>query len=178
MKMIFFSRTKERLSSHDSSEFSRNAQDVSGQLQYSKYTKGANKLVSNHSVPNHNLVNALIIVVEQLSQLETHPLAKPTRPTSEALDSSVKRTNFVCVFMYFLDPSMHAQTFVPSCHRRSFNYTFDQSHSHKNTFGCGFCFFWQPRFFKESFTCFSRHSIRAVLFNRFIYRFDTDFKCP
>ena len=45
--------------------------------------------------------------MEQLSQLETHPLAKPTRPTSEALDSSVKKTNFICVFMYFLDLSMH-----------------------------------------------------------------------
>ncbi len=45
--------------------------------------------------------------MEQLSQLKTHPLAKPTRPTSEALDSSVKRTNFICVFMYFPDLSVH-----------------------------------------------------------------------
>ncbi len=45
--------------------------------------------------------------MEQLSQLKTHPLAKPTRPTSKALDSFVKRTNFICVFMYFLDLSMH-----------------------------------------------------------------------
>ena len=42
----------------------------------------------------------------QLSQLETHPLAQPSRPTSDALDSSVKRTNFMCVFMYFLALSM------------------------------------------------------------------------
>ena len=45
--------------------------------------------------------------MEQLSQLETHLLAKPTRPTSEALDSSVKRKNFMCVFVYFLDLSVH-----------------------------------------------------------------------
>ncbi len=44
----------------------------------------------------------------QLSQLETHPLAQSSRPTSDdALDvSSVKKTNFLSVFMYFLDLSM------------------------------------------------------------------------
>ena len=41
-----------------------------------------------------------------------------------------------------------------------------------------FAFLWQPRFFKESLTWFSRQSIRTLLFNRFIYRFDTDFKSP
>ncbi len=42
----------------------------------------------------------------QLSQLETHRLAQPSRPTSDALDLSVKRTNFMSVFMYFLYRSM------------------------------------------------------------------------
>ncbi len=61
-----------------------------------------------------------------------------------------------CIFLTF---SMHKRL----CLIGQFNYAFDQSHSHKDTFGCGFCFFWQPRFLKESFTCFSRHSIRALL---------------
>ncbi len=45
--------------------------------------------------------------MEQLSQLKIHPVAQPTRPTGDALNLSVRRTNFMCVFMYFLDLSMH-----------------------------------------------------------------------
>ncbi len=66
---------------------------------------------------------------------------------------------------------------MPGC-QRSFNHTFDQSHSPKGTFACGFCYIWQPSFFKDYFTCCSRHSVRTLLFNRFIYHFDTDFKSP
>ncbi len=112
----------------------------------------------------------------QLSQLETYPLAQPSRPTDDALDSSVKRTNFMSVFMYFLDLSMRKR--LSRCLRSSFNHTFDQSYSHKDTFACGFCYIWQPSFFKDSFTCCSGHSIRTLVFNRFIYRFDTDFNSP
>ena len=83
----------------------------------------------------------------------------------------------MCVFMYFLALSMRKRLCLGVI-ERTFNHTNGQSHCHKDAFGCGFCYIWQPRFFKVSFTCFSSHFIHALLFNRFIYRFDTDFKSP
>ncbi len=101
MKMIFFSCTKERLSSHGSSEFSRNAQDVSeDNFSPSSTRKGPVRLFP--MIPSK--ITTLLTPYPRgtLSQLETHPLAQP-RPTSDAFDSSAKR---MCVFMYFLALSM------------------------------------------------------------------------
>ncbi len=83
----------------------------------------------------------------QLSQLETHPLAQPSRPTSDALDSPVKRTSFMSDFMYFLDLSMRKHlclgireglliillTILPRMRLRVV-----------------FCYIWQPSFVKDS----------------------------
>ena len=149
----------------------------SGQLQYFKYKKGANKLVSNHSVPNYNLVNALSSWNNYHSWKHILYIAKPARPTSKALDSSVKRTNFMCVFMYFLDLSMHKRLCLGVIEGHLIILLIKAMLT-RTRLAVGFAFFWQPRFFKKSLTCFSRHSIRALLFNRFIYRFDTDFKSP
>ena len=41
------------------------------------------------------------------------------------------------------------QTFVPRCHRRFFNHTFDQSHYPSGMIACDFYFIWQLSFVKS-----------------------------
>ena len=53
-----------------------------------------------------------LIQLGQLSPLKTHPLAQPSGPSSDALDSSVNRTNFMSVFIYFLDHSIRKRLFL------------------------------------------------------------------
>ena len=74
----------------------------------------------------------------------------------------VSEENKLHVSLHVFSRPFPAQTFVPRCRRRYFNHTFDQSHSHENTFACGFCYIWRPRSFNNSFTCCSRHSIRTL----------------
>ena len=75
----------------------------------------------------------------------------------------VSEENKLHIRLHVFSRPFHGQTFLPRCRRRSFNHTFVKSHSHEDTFACGFCYIWQPRFFKDPFTCCSRHSIDSYI---------------
>ena len=118
--------TKGRLSSHGSSEFSTNAQDVSADnFSPSSTRKGP--------------ISSFPIIPSKITTLLT-PYTHRAIITSF---SNAIKTNFHVRLHVFSRP-FHAQTFVPRCHRRSFNHTFGQSHSR---LGVAFAIFGSPDFF-------------------------------
>ena len=117
--------------------------------------------------------------MEQLSQLEIHPVAQPTRPTGDALDLSVRRTNFMCVFMYFLDLSMHKRLCLGVIEGLLLIILLIKFILTRTRLVVVFAIFGSPDFLKILLLV-----SRGILYARFfsidscMYRFDTDFKSP
>ena len=113
MNIIFFNDDNGRLSSQGSRDSFKNGQYVAeDNLRPSGTRKGP--MISNDSTQNYYPSTTLLTPhpVTTMATVENPFLAQPSGPSSDALDSSVKRTNCMSVFIYFLDHSIRKRLYL------------------------------------------------------------------